>query len=125
MAAAKFEIFFLYSDDEIDGSASAKIRQRSASTAPKEGGHNHHQSSTLGLVSTTPPTFKESRFFHGNRHKSPHLTAAFPSLHKSVSTPSIVVDQNLGHPRKKYAQLFFFLKNRPQCSSRNVQTKIF
>ena len=84
-------------DEEVDGSASAKIRQRSASTAPKD----HHQSAT-------PPTFKESRFFHGNRHKnSSHLSTAFPSLHKSVSTPSIVVDQNLGHSRKKYAFFAF------------------
>jgi hypothetical protein len=46
------------SDDEgmdcVDASASAKIRQRSASTAPKES-------------NATPPTFKESRFFHTNR----------------------------------------------------------
>lgn len=26
------------------------------------------------------------------RHKSSHLVSQFPSLHKSVSTPSIVVD---------------------------------
>ena len=76
---------------QVDGNKSSKMRQRSASTAPKEG---HHQSAT-------PPTFKESRFFHGNRHKGSHLSTPFSSLHKSVSTPSIVVDQNLGNPRKK------------------------
>ena len=37
--------------DTVDGSAAQKIRQRSASQAPKE--------------NATPPNFKESRFYHG------------------------------------------------------------
>ena len=37
--------------DTVDGSAAQKIRQRSASQAPKE--------------NVTPPNFKDSRFYHG------------------------------------------------------------
>ena len=42
--------------DTVDGTTAQKLRQRSASTAPKE-----------VATSATPPNFKESRFFHGNR----------------------------------------------------------
>lgn len=48
-------------EDVVDGTASAKIRQRSASTAPKEQLASYHQSAT------TPPTFKEPRYYQGNR----------------------------------------------------------
>ena len=47
--------------DTVDGSAAQKIRQRSASTAPKEVQH------AANMQSATPPNFKESRFFHGSR----------------------------------------------------------
>lgn len=48
--------------DTVDGSAAQKIRQRSASTAPKE-----TNMAASVVASVTPPNFKESRFFHGNR----------------------------------------------------------
>lgn len=48
--------------DTVDGTTAQKIRQRSASTAPKEG-----LAASSVVASVTPPTFKESRFFHGNR----------------------------------------------------------
>ena len=50
---------FFSDDDEtdtVDGSTSQKIRQK------KE------NNSSVAAKSATPPSFKESRFFHGNRY---------------------------------------------------------
>ena len=41
--------------DTVDGSTAQKIRQRNSSLGPKE----------TPKSSNTPPSFKESRFFHG------------------------------------------------------------
>ena len=46
-------------DDKVDGSVKQKIRQRNSSLGPKESAKAGHH------TSNTPPSFKESRFFHG------------------------------------------------------------
>ena len=55
----EFYARFFSDDDEtdtVDGSTSQKIRQK------KE------NNSSVAAKSATPPSFKESRFFHGNRY---------------------------------------------------------